>query len=1183
MINNKRGVTVTSLTIYVLVATIVIGLLTFLNARFFKNISELTSESNVVNEKMKFMTAFIRDIKSSENITVLDYSKNSIRLSNNASYEIRKISDANSEPKYAVYRNDVKVASNIIPATIGGVESPYFDYNQNTNTLKYCLQFAGDRDRTINLLYRGEGSVLVGRSRADSSIDTSEDYGESVGSCEIRYYSNTDANETTVQYKGKKNTVKLFSEEKAGFRAPIGMYLIGWSIVQGSDTVTYEPEQEYSDEDITLYAVWHTLTTANYLPGRQFNVAIKRITGDNSGQYTRENTAVRSFEWSEVEPTASNKTADNIVSTSDSDKPIYAWQDGDKIKLWSEAKRVYLNNNAQDMFNGFQNVATLDGMESLNVESTLNVVNMSNMFNNCINLTLLDVSKLNTKNVTNMEGMFADCKKISALSLGNFDTSSVINMKSMFKGCKNLRNLDLSRFNTTNVTSMYCMFEDCSNLTRLNLSNFVTTNLTNLESMMSGCTNLANVDLSGFDIRNVTTTQAMFYDCKKLASLNLNNFRENKITTMADMFNGCAELSTLKIDNLQTTQVTTMDGMFEGCKKISSLDLGSFAPTKVTTAREMFAECNMLSSLTLTNFTTSALTDMYKMFYNCKSLNNLNLTKFNTSKVTNMESLFDGCEILSTFDISTFNVEKVTTMKNMFNDCKAIRTLDLLHFKTSALTDTQNMFQGCSVLTKIEAEGDFTTNKITSSSNMFYGCTRLVGGEGTQYNSNKVDKTYAHVDGGTSNPGYFSGYIDPNIEYAAKIGTKSYETIQEAVNAAEDSIDTKIVILKDTVENFSIPEGKIIELDIGSHTLSNDPDNIDIALIDNAGTLLISSGTILNSTERHAAINNTGTLKIKGDTFISTSNPTKNPKQALYNNGGSVEISGNAHIESTSTIRAAVHNLANGTMTITGGEIISTGYSAVKVDNGTLTIGDSSDSIKDIPTLRGKTYGLETSANVGMYDGVVMGQTDSVNKPGKLIGDEDSRFVFGTETVSDIQYQKVSVAPVTNILDVVYSYNGDYVFDGTNSLVTDVLLFTRDNTKKDFVISFTIKDFDNDFNLNQNTLVSAKNEDSNKYSGFSLRYKVNQPGIIEITCRDGADEVNVKKLDPIAENMTIRIERVEGIVYLYQNDVLRYHYSYESFTNYFNTPLTFGSSYKSGSPFRFFKGTLSDIVVKLAR
>ncbi len=40
---------------------------------------------------------------------------------------------------------------------------------------------------------------------------------------------------------------------------------------------------------------------------------------------------------------------------------------------------------------------------------------------------------------------------------------------------------------------------------------------------------------------------------------------------------------------------------------------------------------------------------------------------------------------------------------------------------------------------------------------MFDGCTSLVGGQGTTWSSsNPKDKTYAHIDGGTSNPGYFT-------------------------------------------------------------------------------------------------------------------------------------------------------------------------------------------------------------------------------------------------------------------------------------------------------------------------------------------------------------------------------------------------------------------------------------------
>ena len=47
-------------------------------------------------------------------------------------------------------------------------------------------------------------------------------------------------------------------------------------------------------------------------------------------------------------------------------------------------------------------------------------------------------------------------------------------------------------------------------------------------------------------------------------------------------------------------------------------------------------------------------------------------------------------------------------------------------------------------------------NSVNSHTYMFTSCTSLVGGAGTTFNSNYTNKTYAHVDGGTSNPGYFT-------------------------------------------------------------------------------------------------------------------------------------------------------------------------------------------------------------------------------------------------------------------------------------------------------------------------------------------------------------------------------------------------------------------------------------------
>ena len=64
---------------------------------------------------------------------------------------------------------------------------------------------------------------------------------------------------------------------------------------------------------------------------------------------------------------------------------------------------------------------------------------------------------------------------------------------------------------------------------------------------------------------------------------------------------------------------------------------------------------------------------------------------------------------------------------------------------------------GCTNLRTIYVGSGWSTAAVTSSSDMFFNCTSLVGGQGTTYSSsNPTDKTYAHIDGGTSNPGYFT-------------------------------------------------------------------------------------------------------------------------------------------------------------------------------------------------------------------------------------------------------------------------------------------------------------------------------------------------------------------------------------------------------------------------------------------
>ena len=92
----------------------------------------------------------------------------------------------------------------------------------------------------------------------------------------------------------------------------------------------------------------------------------------------------------------------------------------------------------------------------------------------------------------------------------------------------------------------------------------------------------------------------------------------------------------------------------------------------------------------------------------------------------------------------------------MFNGCRGLTSLDVSNFNTSNVINMSYMFAGCSNSTTIYAGCDWSTTNVTNSDNMFNTCTSLVGSMGTVYDAEHVDATYAHIDGGPSDPGYFT-------------------------------------------------------------------------------------------------------------------------------------------------------------------------------------------------------------------------------------------------------------------------------------------------------------------------------------------------------------------------------------------------------------------------------------------
>ena len=294
--------------------------------------------------------------------------------------------------------------------------------------------------------------------------------------------------------------------------------------------------------------------------------------------------------------------------------------------------------------------------------------------------------------------------------------------------------MDLSHLDTSKTTKMVGMFNSCRNVTSLNLSNFDTSKVTSMSGMFNGCMNLTTLDLSSFNTSNVTIMSNMFLSCTNLTSLNLNSFNTSNVTNMGNMFNGCGNLTTLDLSSFNTSNVENMSGMFNGCENLTTLDLSSF--------------------------NTSNVTSMTSMFQKCKSLTTLDLSGFNTQKVTSMSNMFYGCENLTTLDLSGFNTQKVKYMGNMFN--------------------------GCEELTTIYVGNDWNTGTVPSSDGMFSDCKKLVGGQGTIFDSSKTDKTYAHIDGGTDNPGYLTSTV-ASIDYTVVWKNADGTVLETDENVAENA------------------------------------------------------------------------------------------------------------------------------------------------------------------------------------------------------------------------------------------------------------------------------------------------------------------------------------------------------------------------------------------------------------
>lgn len=182
------------------------------------------------------------------------------------------------------------------------------------------------------------------------------------------------------------------------------------------------------------------------------------------------------------------------------------------------------------------------------------------------------ISSWDVSKVTSLDACFQDCHQLTSLDLSSWDVSKVTNMSFAFENCNNLRNINFGSNNFKNVTTLYRAFRSCNSLT-LDLSDFDFSNLQSLEYSFNG--NLKEIKLPELGENNVLTTlYCTWYNCKAITKLDLSKFNTRKVTNYGWVFSGCTALEWLDISGFDLTSATKVPSFFELNKNLKHLVLG---------------------------------------------------------------------------------------------------------------------------------------------------------------------------------------------------------------------------------------------------------------------------------------------------------------------------------------------------------------------------------------------------------------------------------------------------------------------------------------------------------------------------------------------------------------------------------------------------------------------------------
>ena len=535
-------------------------------------------------------------------------------------------------------------------------------------------------------------------------------------------------------------------------------------------------------------------TEATFKIGMEVNDIMKSLANNteiSGGDY--QDYSITSIKYSNLVP--SNLTDDNIVSTEESDLPIYMWYDDSIIYWYSEAGTIYLNEDSTYMFSSLYAIESFPDFKMFNTEKVEYADDMFSYFAYNSDTIELDLSGLNMENATSTQNMFSyfgnDAKNIS-LNLRNFNIKESTNIDSIFSHLGEYAetiDVDLSNFNAESAGYTSLAFEYFGTNSKSIYLSLKNANLKNVSddqtfsNFGAYTTDMINLDFSNLDLRSSTLNFSSIGSNCMETNLNLSNARFYLESYMFYNFGGTGEV-TIDLSNFKNESSRFEQVFIDMNPSVFNLNLSNFNPngtTNMYNAFHSFGHGTNTINLNLSNISNiSDTSHMFDDFGNSGATINIDFTNFDTSNVIDMSYMFYYCNIASLdlgFDTSNvtdmsymfsysnidslnlnFDTSNVTNMSYMFSNYYGSE-LYLSSFDTSSVTDMSYMFENFGSYA-IYVSDSFVIDQVQNSDSMFENAYSLCGEQGTCYDYEHIDKEYARIDEAyDDNPGYFSrGY-----------------------------------------------------------------------------------------------------------------------------------------------------------------------------------------------------------------------------------------------------------------------------------------------------------------------------------------------------------------------------------------------------------------------------------------